>query len=241
MSSTAPRSSRQQAFTLIELLTVIAIIGILAAIIIPTVGLVRKRAATASDTSNLRQIGTGLMLHVSDNKGYLPNPSIVIAGTSTGAGQPDRWTFQEAVDRYFGKGPKFNATSIYNWLSRGNMWYSRYAEASTTFVPPSGYLQTQPLAYSYNPYITNTRWKSRLASVPTPSRTVIVGEVNNSGGSMTINAAPELRSDVDTKYRVSREGKALYLYCDGRVALLSGDQSEPELTRTGAQNIWRWW
>lgn len=77
--------------------------------------------------------------------------------------------------------------------------------------------------------------------MPSPSRTVIVGEVNNSGGAMTTNVAPELRSDVDTKYRVSREGKALYLFCDGRVALLQGDQSEPELTRTGAQNIWRWW
>lgn len=51
------RSAPRQAFTLIELLTVIAIIGILAAIIIPTVGKVRDSAKKAQCVSNLKQIG----------------------------------------------------------------------------------------------------------------------------------------------------------------------------------------
>jgi len=38
----------KRAFTLIELLTVIAIIAILAGILIPTVGLVRKKTAIAT-------------------------------------------------------------------------------------------------------------------------------------------------------------------------------------------------
>ena len=63
---------RRAAFTLIELLTVIAIIGILAAIIIPTVGKVRQSAKSAQCLSNLRQMGMGFNLFASDNKGRLP-------------------------------------------------------------------------------------------------------------------------------------------------------------------------
>ncbi|MBC8011478.1 MAG: prepilin-type N-terminal cleavage/methylation domain-containing protein [Burkholderiales bacterium] len=57
------------AFTLIELLTVIAIIGILAAIIIPTIGKVRQSANRAQCASNLRQIGLAAKSWSADNKG----------------------------------------------------------------------------------------------------------------------------------------------------------------------------
>ncbi len=67
------RSTRNLAFTLIELLTVIAIIGVLAAILIPTVGAVRKTAIKAQCASNLHQMGTALNLYRNDNKDRLPN------------------------------------------------------------------------------------------------------------------------------------------------------------------------
>jgi prepilin-type N-terminal cleavage/methylation domain-containing protein/prepilin-type processing-associated H-X9-DG protein len=62
-----------RAFTLIELLTVIAIIGILAAILIPTVGAVRQTAQTASCAANLRQIATAVILYAQENKDTLPS------------------------------------------------------------------------------------------------------------------------------------------------------------------------
>ncbi|AHF90282.1 N-terminal cleavage protein [Opitutaceae bacterium TAV5] len=70
----APAFSRfsSRAFTLIELLTVIAIIGILAAIIIPVTGRVRDSARTAQCVSNIRQITQGCLLYAEDNKGMLP-------------------------------------------------------------------------------------------------------------------------------------------------------------------------
>jgi len=73
-------SSLRAAFTLIELLTVIAIIGILAAIIIPVVGKVRDSARDSNSRSNLRQIGMTNQLYAQENKGITvpgkgPNPS----------------------------------------------------------------------------------------------------------------------------------------------------------------------
>ncbi|RRJ96423.1 prepilin-type N-terminal cleavage/methylation domain-containing protein [Opitutaceae bacterium TAV4] len=68
---TAPTFHR--AFTLIELLTVIAIIGILAAIIIPTVGKVRTTAKASQCASNMRQIATAILLAAAENKDRFPN------------------------------------------------------------------------------------------------------------------------------------------------------------------------
>lgn len=58
-------------FTLVELLTVIAIVGILAAIIIPVVGRARDSAKATQCLGNLRQVGTTAQLYVADNKGRL--------------------------------------------------------------------------------------------------------------------------------------------------------------------------
>ena len=62
-------------FSLIELLTVIAIIGILAAIIIPTVGKVRETAQRTVDSNNLREIGKAAAIYATDNRDTLPNPT----------------------------------------------------------------------------------------------------------------------------------------------------------------------
>ncbi|MFH1496515.1 MAG: prepilin-type N-terminal cleavage/methylation domain-containing protein [Verrucomicrobiota bacterium] len=63
---------RRAAFTLVELLTVIAIIGVLAAILIPIVGRVRDSARSSQCMSNLRQIGVSLKLYITDHKNTLP-------------------------------------------------------------------------------------------------------------------------------------------------------------------------
>jgi prepilin-type N-terminal cleavage/methylation domain-containing protein/prepilin-type processing-associated H-X9-DG protein len=73
----------QAAFTLIELLTVIAIIGILAAILIPTVGAVRESARATQCVSNLRQIGVGLRMFAEDNRGFLPVATNFTAGVQS--------------------------------------------------------------------------------------------------------------------------------------------------------------
>lgn len=63
---------RHTAFTLIELLVVIAIIAILAAILFPVFAQAREKARTSSCSSNLRQMGTAVLLYTQDNDETYP-------------------------------------------------------------------------------------------------------------------------------------------------------------------------
>ena len=59
-----------QHFTLIELLVVIAIIAILAAMLMPALNRAREQGRLASCTTNLKQIGTALLMYTEDHKGH---------------------------------------------------------------------------------------------------------------------------------------------------------------------------
>jgi prepilin-type N-terminal cleavage/methylation domain-containing protein/prepilin-type processing-associated H-X9-DG protein len=63
---------RGRGFTLIELLVVIAIIAILAAILFPVFAQARDKARQVSCTSNLKQIGTVLLMYTQDYDGWYP-------------------------------------------------------------------------------------------------------------------------------------------------------------------------
>ncbi|WDE99354.1 type II secretion system protein [Lentisphaera profundi] len=59
-------------FTLIELLVVIAIIGILASLLLPTLGKARKKTKAVSCVNNLKQIAYSSLMYTDDNLGYFP-------------------------------------------------------------------------------------------------------------------------------------------------------------------------
>lgn len=65
---------RSKAFTLVEMLVVVAIIAILAAIAFPAYSSFLRRATTAKCISNLKQLGVAINMYAADNNGRLPGP-----------------------------------------------------------------------------------------------------------------------------------------------------------------------
>lgn len=64
--------SRHPGFTLIELLVVISIIAILAAMLLPTVSLVRDQAKSTVCKKNLGQIAIAYVAYAGENEGFIP-------------------------------------------------------------------------------------------------------------------------------------------------------------------------
>lgn len=79
------RCSRSAAFTLVELLVVITIIGILAGIALPVYNGVTERANQTKTLAQAKQIGLALKLYASDNDGMFPSKVRGEDGTLTDA------------------------------------------------------------------------------------------------------------------------------------------------------------
>lgn len=112
----------KRAFTLIELLTVIAIIGILAAILIPVVGAVRERVRSAHCQSNLRQLHTATMLYAQDNNELFPQD-----GTDLGTWTQRIGVYMDIPDLQISGGSEmFQCPSRIDDTTNWQSWQSHY-------------------------------------------------------------------------------------------------------------------
>jgi prepilin-type processing-associated H-X9-DG protein/prepilin-type N-terminal cleavage/methylation domain-containing protein len=94
-------SSLASAFTLIELLAVIAIIGVLAALLFPAINSSFEKGRSAACLSNLKQLASGVILYAGDNEGRTPSFS----------SKNEQWRHMQVLSKYVSDPKSFRCPS----------------------------------------------------------------------------------------------------------------------------------
>jgi prepilin-type N-terminal cleavage/methylation domain-containing protein/prepilin-type processing-associated H-X9-DG protein len=199
-----PRS----AFTLIEALVVIAVISLLVAILLPSLGSARAAGKGTVCLSGLRSIGQAVVLYCDDHKGYFPLSSHA-AGSLLA---PDAWltTLQE-----YGVSPTFRKCQLDPLKT----------ERLTSYATNEHFEPLTP-GLDYNPSTRKPiaggrkRPYQRLDQVPRPSATIYAYEPQGAGSTDHLHTHQILTTDqLRAAVAVTRHlGAAHFLYVDGHAA-----------------------
>lgn len=236
------KSQPRHAFTLIELLAVIAIVGVLTAITIPVLSSVRESASAARCGGNLRQLAAAGLLWVNDNGGRMPDARA--------------WSYNEGVS---------NAAHLYqlnNYLNirlAKNADWSRYESpmqcaAAAAERPPS--VATHfGRTYAINTYATSTihenggftqqresaGYPQRINQIPKPSRLAFFmdGAVADGSGNYAANVnQSHVRSTASSPIRYVHGDAINVAYVDGHISRISRADMEAS-NATGDTPFWK--
>lgn len=176
------------AFTLIEMLAAVAIVGILAVVLLPAAGGILERAAIAKSANNLRQIGIAVSGYVADSNGTLPSKKFEDAGQN--------W-IEETYTRVYSRAwPGFVPSDTGENLRR-TIFFSPVLKAN----------EAKPWrSYGWNGRLqTGNETPPKMAKMSSPSRVILCGDAQGS-------------SNIDyEKVSYRNDGKTLMLMADFHV------------------------
>jgi len=242
----SPSLACRRAFTLIELLSVIAIVGILAALLIGGLSKIRDAARRSECSSNLRQIGAAYQLYAADNKGLYP----ALSYHSTYADKvpnpnPSKNNWMTEISPYVYRETDFNtlkktgaASNITHCPSWDLLFTTQQAMVNAA-TGSAGYGMNYHLNVSgMGNRVTdgNTIYDTRFLAIaiPYPATTVLVGDSGNYhidvSGAWTVVPITTEGSEGYYSGAPTRHGTtANYLFCDGHVATLTPTAALPFL------------
>ena len=180
-----PQKNRSGAgFTLVELLVVIGIIAVLISILLPALTRARRQAETVQCQSNMRQLGTYLLMYSDENGGYLfpigmgwSNKQVYLKTPGDGSvGNPGGSTNLQLMQPDIWNQYTYNTwTSVVFQGPKGGLWNPPIMLCPTDNTDPPPNARHTYILNAYMAYY-NEKYGRPLPNHTSPSDAILAGE-----------------------------------------------------------------